>query len=333
MSPVSSEAFDMKAKMSSDVIVEKTMSPQSFNLLDKIKRPESNFCKSQLSLGNLIQDWRIKDSAERRVMKLMSGVSILVFCTYMFLCAPLESAASSKEIRVGVYDNKPMIFMSESGPQGIYIDVLENIAKAEGWNLQYHQGTWNDVFTLLTRNEIDILPVVAFTESRMAQLDFCEQTLISNWGQVYVRKNLPMESIQNLEGKKIATLSQDTHGDYFKTLLAQLGISYETVLIENYPELFQALESGKTDAAVVNYLAVRNATEKYDIQSTPIVFNPIQIRYAVPKGDPTDILTAIDRHITNFKSDKNSVYHKSMAYWFGVESPPFHFPGWIKGFL
>ncbi len=261
---------------------------------------------------------------------MKNTVNILVFCTYIFLCASLESSAASKEIRVGIYDNKPLIFMAESGPQGIYIDVLENIAKTEGWNLQYRQGTWNDVFTLLTRNEIDILPVVAFTESRLTQLDFCEQTLISNWGQVYAKKNLSMESIQNLEGKKIATLSHDTHGEYFKTLLAQLGISYETVLIENYAELFQALESGKADAGVVNYLAARNYAENYELQSTPIVFNPIQIRYAVPKGDPAGLLTAMDRHITNFKADKNSVYHTSMAHWFGAESPSFQLPGWIK---
>ncbi len=104
----------------------------------------------------------------------------------------------------------------------------------------------------MKNKKIDLLPVVAFKESRKKYLDYTNETLISNWGQVYTQKNLKMESIQDLFGKRIATQPNDTHGNYFKNLLNNLGIEYENLFINNYIDIFDALESKKCDAGVVN---------------------------------------------------------------------------------
>ncbi len=231
---------------------------------------------------------------------------------------PLELSANPKEIQVGVYDNKPLIFMSEAGPQGIYIDILEEIAKAEGWEIRYRYGKWVDVYALLVNQKIDILPGVAFVESRLKDVNYNNQTILANWGQVYVKKELELESIQNLAGKKIATLRNDAHGDYFHRLLSDLLITYEDIVIGDYDEMLEALEEGRLDAGVINYIAAKQLSEKYDIKQTPIVFNPIQIKYAVPKGDPAGLLKALDKHISIHKEDKESVYYNSLEHWLAM---------------
>ncbi len=266
-------------------------------------------------------------------MKRLANVNLyaVMFCLCILMGSSSIIFASPKEVHVGIYDNKPMMFMSETRPQGIYIDILENIAKKENWKLDYRYGSWHETYHLLISGKIDILPVVAFKESRLNQIDYCKETLVSNWGQIYTRKNFPIESIDALSEKKIATLSDDTHSEHFKALLNQMGIPFQNVLLENYRDIFHALESGKCDAGVVNYIAAKTYSEKLNIQSTPIVFNPIQMRYAVPKGDPAGLLESVDKHIIAFKTDKNSIYYSSMAKFLGMHSfTEFQFPAWMK---
>jgi hypothetical protein len=64
----------------------------------------------------------------------------------IFSCPGAPSArADDRIVTVGVYENAPKIFTSESGkPAGIFVDIIEQIAKIEGWNLRYVSGTWGD---------------------------------------------------------------------------------------------------------------------------------------------------------------------------------------------
>ncbi len=67
---------------------------------------------------------------------LREKLKYTVFCSFLlcflfFIYSPQIIYASSKEVIVGVYDNNPLLFMTESGPDGLFIDVLENIAEKE----------------------------------------------------------------------------------------------------------------------------------------------------------------------------------------------------------
>jgi len=108
--------------------------------------------------------------------------------------------------------------MDKSGPAGLFIDLLENIAKKEDWKLNYHYGKWSDVFDQLKSKRIDILPVVAFKVSRKKNIDYTAETLLSNFGQVYKRKGLQLDSIQDLSGKTIATQPNDNHRQFDKVV-------------------------------------------------------------------------------------------------------------------
>ena len=75
--------------------------------------------------------------------------------------------ADNQVVRVGVYENEPKVFTSEAGrPSGIFIDIIEFIAKREGWNLKYVPGTWAEGLDRLAKGEIDLMPDVAYTSDR-----------------------------------------------------------------------------------------------------------------------------------------------------------------------
>ena len=103
------------------------------------------------------------------------------------LYAQTPEKMSQCSLRVGVYDNSPKIFMSEQGvPQGIFIDVIQEIALLQNWHLTYVYGNWHELEQKLQQGLIDMLPDVAFTQSRDSlylfnTLNFClpDQSLIS----------------------------------------------------------------------------------------------------------------------------------------------------------
>lgn len=259
---------------------------------------------------------------------LLIGMMLLVLLVFQ---AP--ALAESKTVNVGVYQNEPLIFTEDSNPQGIYISVLEEVARQQDWKLKYVKSDWNTVFRQLKRGKIDILPVVAYTEARLDQMDFSEETLLTNWGQVFTRSDLDVDSIQDLQGRKIALQPQDTHAQYFSNLLEKLNIPFSRVSIKKYKGIFEALDEGEVGAGVVNRLFAKTNAPKYTVQSTPIVFNPIQIRYAVPPGDPKNVLPALNRLIPDLKEEQDSAYNRALEKWFGVQDPSIRYPEWLFKFL
>ncbi|MDP3480287.1 MAG: transporter substrate-binding domain-containing protein [Desulfoprunum sp.] len=90
----------------------------------------------------------------------------LLFVVFIGQTAAAD-VVEDRTIKVGIYENEPKVFTSKAGkPAGIFIDIIEHIAKSEGWNLQYVPGTWAEGLERLAKGEIDLMPDVAFTADR-----------------------------------------------------------------------------------------------------------------------------------------------------------------------
>ncbi|MGD9940105.1 MAG: PAS domain S-box protein, partial [Clostridia bacterium] len=230
-------------------------------------------------------------------------------------------------IRVGVYDNKPLVFMGNSGPEGLFIDVLESVAREQGWKLDYRFASWDECFKAVQTGELDLLPVVAYNEDRARQIQFSDNALIANWGEIFTQRGLDINSIGDLQDRTIAYLGNDTHSLFFRKLLDTLGISHASLMVNGYADMLAALEDGRADAGVFNHLQANLAADGHAVRITPIVFNPIQIRYASPKGDPAGVLAHLDAHIQLMRSGDEAEYRRLLEHWFGVERRT-TMPGW-----
>ena len=106
-------------------------------------------------------------------------------------------------IRVGAYENPPKIYTNREGVVvGIFPDILDRIAAEEGWKLEYVFGTWAQCLKRLEENQIDIMVDIASSEERRRKYDFSEVTVFLNWGAVYTRDGMEVESLLDLRGKK-----------------------------------------------------------------------------------------------------------------------------------
>jgi len=226
------------------------------------------------------------------------------------------SVAEAITIKVGVFDNRPIVFQEAPGQYaGLSIDVLESIAKQEDLKLQYIHGSWKTVLSYLETGEIDLLVGIAHTTERTKIFDYTNETLINNWGVVYRNPSISISSLADLQGKRVALMTRSIHARVFKQLMNKFQFKFEAVEVPTYLSALQAAEQGEADAAVINRVISLLNASKHDIIETSIIFNPVEVRFAAPKGKHKKLLSTIDRYIFAQKQDINSPYHKSLNKW------------------
>ena len=238
--------------------------------------------------------------------------------------------AADRTVLVGVYENAPKVFTSENGkPSGIFIDVIENIARLEGWNLHFVHGTWGEGLDRLKKSKIDIMPDVAYSADREKIYSFHKVPVLSSWYQVYAPKGSQIKSILDLKEKRILVLERSVQEAAFIRLNKGFGLDSVIISLPDYNVMFEMIATGKADAAITNrFYGLMNA-KKFDIEDTSIIFEPSDLFFAVPRSDPKSLLNSIDARMSDLKKDSQSVYYKSLKRWTS-EEVQFELPAWLK---
>jgi ABC-type amino acid transport substrate-binding protein len=258
--------------------------------------------------------------------RFLLHLAITLLPCFCFL--PPSVHADDRIVKVGVYENAPKIFISESGqPAGIFIDIIEEIGKREGWNLQYVPGTWGEGLDRLVKGEIDLMPDVAYTSDRETMYAFHKVPVLSTWSQVYARKGSGIKSILDLRGKRIAVLERSVQQEAFARLSADFELDATLIPVADYSTIYKMVAKNEADAAISNRFHGLMHAKEVGLEDTTIVFQPAALFFAAPKSAPRRVLNAIDNHLTNLKNDSQSVYYESLKRWTS-EQVRFKFPAW-----
>ncbi len=259
-----------------------------------------------------------------RYLRYLISLSLLI-------CLGIPSAqAADRTVTVGVYENEPKVFTSKDGrPSGIFIDIIENIARSEGWKLKYVSGTWAEGLDRLSKGEIDLMPDVAYTSEREKIYSFHKDPVLSIWSQVYAPKGSNIRSVLDLNGKRVAALENTIQLESFTRLTNSFGSKITLVPVRDYKTEFEMIASGKVDAVITNrYYGLIHA-RKFGLEDTPIIFDPAPFFFAAPRKASGQLLDIIDRHLAKMKEDPQSAYYESIKRWTS-EEVQFKFPLWAQ---
>jgi len=246
----------------------------------------------------------------------------------VFLNGGLLSAAQN--IRIGIYQNSPKVGMSESGrPEGIFVDIIEEIAREEGWSLRFVSGTWAECLSRLEKGEIDLMPDVAYTKQRDELFSFHNEPVLSDWFQIYARQGSGIRSLLDLAGKRVAILENSVQLEAFEQVHEGFDIDIAIIASKDYSEMFRSLEQGSVDAVVSNRFYGAMHARQYNIEDTAIIFNPTRLFFAAPASGNAKMLNSIDKHLILFKKDSSSIYYRSLRKWTSEEVSPI-VPAWFK---
>ncbi len=224
--------------------------------------------------------------------------------------------ASQKIIRVGVYQNKPKVFIDSRGvPKGFFIDILECIAKDENWKLVYVPGTWEQCLIRLQNQQIDLLLDVADSVTRIGLFDFSKESVFSNWAVIYVPEDSSIDSILDLRNKKIAAMRGDVSYEEFKDKLKRLDIDCHFKEVNSFADVFREIDQGVVDAGLISRLFGLENESHHHAKRTGVICCPKNLYFAVPKGKNLWVIRCIDQHIRNMKKDQKSIYYTSFMEW------------------
>lgn len=253
------------------------------------------------------------------------------FLLMIFSCLGTPSAsADDRIVTVGVYENAPKVFTSESGqPEGIFIDIIADIAKIEGWKLRYVSGTWGEGLDRLAKGEIDLMPDVAFTVDREKTFSFHKVPVLSSWSQVYALKGSGIQSILDLSGKRIAVLERSVQQEVFIRLASGFNVNTTLISVPDYKTMFEMVVRGDADAAITNRFYGLMHRKKIGLEGTAVIFDPSDLVFAATRGDPKNLLDAIDRNLSELKKDPQSAYYQSLNKWTS-EEVRFNLPAWLQ---
>jgi len=225
-------------------------------------------------------------------------------------------AAEPRLVKVGAFNNFPVLFQDKDGEiKGLYVDILTEIGNKENIRFEYVFGTWTEGLDRIKSGEVDMLTSVAYTEERSKFMDYCQNPLLTVWGELYTLQSSEINSLFDVSGKKIGVMKSDINGRNFQELTRKFNITFEVVELASFEDVFKAIASKNVDAGVsgVTFGAVKQM--EYGLRSSGIVFNPLDIFFTTAKGKNQDLIALLDKYLGQWKHQKNSVFSYSKQKW------------------
>ena len=224
----------------------------------------------------------------------------------LFACCLSASASaysdSTKVVRIGWFDSPFNLVDSLGHRSGLSYEYFRRIAANTGWEYEYVNGSWSDLYEKLERGEIDILSDVTYTPERakkmlFSQLDMGKEEfyIIVSGKHPTIRPGHP----ETLRGKRIAVNKRSVQAEMLHHWLRDNHIE-ATVIENNYSEeqYIESLYSGEFDAiAAVN--AIDNLGKGKNFSLAHI--GSCAIHFAIRK-DRLDLKQQIDQAMMEINS-------------------------------
>ena len=141
---------------------------------------------------------------------------------------------------MAIHELSPSLYTDEQGkPAGIFVDLIQDIARKEGWNLIYVNGTLEENEDRLATGQIDLIMALTDTPEREKVYDFSHEAAVSSWTQVYAKTGAGINTILDLDGKRVAVLRGDANAIAFKDYAEKFNIHPTYIELDTLDEVFE----------------------------------------------------------------------------------------------
>ena len=209
---------------------------------------------------------------------------------------------------------------SDGTPGGFPCEILAYLAKDEGIELEWVNGTWAECFELTKQGKVDILPGTQVSDERKQFFDYMEGSLYTMWSELYVREDVDL-ILGDLNGSKIGLVKNDNNSIQFHHYIDNYNIKFMPVKYENHEQAYDGLQKGEVDAVVGPRIFDKQMLIDKGLKSGGFYFNPVACTCSFPKGKNSKLIAALDNRLKIYRNDPQSVYYKLLEkYGLGASS-------------
>lgn len=190
-----------------------------------------------------------ENSLQKYLLVILFMIIGLLFTSLTFVSA---DANEERIIYLSAteYDYPPFSVTKNGEADGFSVELLKAVAQEMGISVTFKIDQWTTLKEELKNGELDILPLVGYTEDRDEVYDFTVPYIVMR-GNIFVR--VGDESIQSqddLFGKEILVLD----GDNSQEWAISIGLDSELTSTSTYLEAFELLSEGQYDAVLAQGL-------------------------------------------------------------------------------
>ncbi|MCR5327426.1 MAG: transporter substrate-binding domain-containing protein [Saccharofermentans sp.] len=159
---------------------------------------------------------------------LLSTVLVLSF----FSSSVSLADDSQKTVRVGWFESAFNITGENGRRSGYAYEYQLKIAAYTGWEYEYVEGSWSELFQMLENGEIDLLADVSYTEERAETLLFPTIPMGQEFYYLYTssdNKEIRSDDLSTLNGKRIGVPKDSILADLYIEWTDQHGVSAQLV--------------------------------------------------------------------------------------------------------
>ncbi len=243
-------------------------------------------------------------------------VIFFLFLLFFNFSININNQKFNKTVKLGIYENEPKVFIDKKGkPSGIFVDLVIEIAKNEGWKLEFIIDNWDNCLEMLKLGNIDLMPDVAFSEERNKFYDFNKISVLVSYSTFYSNKNIKINKLSDLDNKKIAVLKLSIQEKNLLLLKQSLQYNFELVEVSTIKDAFNLTKQGVCDFAISNSFFGDYFYKEYDLKKTNIELFPVELFFASKKNENIDMLNTIDNYLIEWKQKRGSFYYKTLKKW------------------
>ena len=268
----------------------------------------------------------------KNMLKLSVHIPLLVL--FLLLLLTISLPLYGETLRVACFEKDRIVEFEEGRVKGFAVDVFDHIAKQEGWSVEYLPGTLPESITRLSAGEADLILTLGYTEERSRRFAYSSEVLLTTWGRVFTSKGSEVQSLIDLEGKRVGYVDDSFFYPIMRDLLQQFELECTFVKAKSYDSMFQQISVDRLDAGLADRLKAYTLSSSLEISENPIVFHPYGLHIVGAAGDPQDYLVKIDSRLKELKQNKGSAYYSFLRKWLsesGTEGIPYWFVWLLVG--
>jgi len=244
---------------------------------------------------------------------ITKGIVVALVCIMLavVLLPPLFARADEgrKKVKVGWYETPFNTIDGNGRRSGYAYEYQRKIAAYTGWEYEYVEGTWSELFQKLENGEIDLMSDISYTEERAEKISYASVPMGTEKYFLYVTTDnteITPDKISTINGKRVGVTKGTVQQRYFETWARRYGIRSEIVELDgNETESIDALRAGEVDAYIT-----------LDAYYDPERLSPVcqigasDFYFAVSK-DRSDLLQELNSAMSKIQ-DENHFYNQEL---------------------
>lgn len=192
---------------------------------------------------------------------------LLLALTFNGIAAEATQHESKIVKSAAEYDYPPFSIVENGQADGFSVALLKAVCAEMGLDVEFDVGQWDVIKKQLEDRELDVLPLVGYSDERDVYFDFTVPYIVMK-GNIFVRRgSTDIKSEADLYGKEIIVMRSDNAEEYAR----RMNFTDKLITVDTYSEAFQLLSEGSYDAVLAQSMVGLKLIKDLNITNVEVV--------------------------------------------------------------